>query len=164
MECPVCYESEAQCRFTCGHGCCKECTKTWYMKGNSTCPMCRESLCFRGITKLKSQWYREQQEEVYINLIEKIFVELGEDYGDVLIDCLEVVQNRFEYIMTKYPKISPYVLSLILGFTWMDIDYLLNVRQERIYEPRTYEKYLMVSKYEKKCQQIIQWMRRLLLF
>ena len=126
--------------------------------------MCRESLCFKGITKLKSQWYREQQEEVYINLIEKIFVELSEDYSDILIECLEVVQNRFEYIMTKYPKISPYVLSLILGFTWMDIDYLLNVRQERIYEPRTYEKYLMVSKYEKKYQQIIQWMRRLLLF
>lgn len=112
--------------------------------------MCRDSMCFKGITKLKKHWYREKQEEVYINLIEKIFVELGEGYNDILLECLEVVQNRFEYIMCKYPKISCEVLCLILGFTWMDVDYLMNTRQQNIYEPRTYEKYLMVSKHEKK--------------
>jgi hypothetical protein len=53
MECPVCYESEARCRFTCGHGFCEGCTKSWYMKGKSSCPMCRASMCFKGITKLK---------------------------------------------------------------------------------------------------------------
>ena len=150
MECPVCYESEARCHFTCGHGFCKDCTKTWYMKGKSTCPMCRGSMCFRGITKLKKHWHHEKQEQVYIDLTERIFDELGDDYGDILLQCVEVVQNRFEYIMCKYPKISCEVLNLVLGITWMDVDYLLNIRQEHVHEPRTYEKYLMVSKHKKK--------------
>lgn len=147
MECPVCYENEAQCRFTCGHGFCKECTKTWYMKGKSTCPMCRGSMCFKGITKLKKRWYREKQEQVYIDLTERIFDELGED---ILLQCVEIVQNRFEYTMCKYPDISCEVLNLVLGITWMDVDYLLSVRQEPVYEPMTYEKYLMISKHKKK--------------
>lgn len=147
MECPVCYESEARCRFTCGHGFCRDCTKTWYMKGKSTCPMCRGSMCFKGITKLKKRWHREKQEQVYIDLTERIFDELGEDYNDILLECVEVVQNRFEYMMTKYPKISCEVLNMVLGITWMDVDYLLNFRQERVYEPKTFMKYLMVSKY-----------------
>jgi methionine synthase I (cobalamin-dependent) len=32
----------------------------------------------------------------------------------------------------------------------MDVDYLLSVRQEPVYEPMTYEKYLMISKHKKK--------------
>jgi len=112
--------------------------------------MCRGSMCFRGITKLKKQWHREKQEQVYIDLTERIFDELGDDYNDILLECVEVVQNRFEYIMYKYPKISCEVLNLVLGFTWMDVDYLLNIRQEHVHEPRTYEKYLMVSKHKKK--------------
>jgi hypothetical protein len=120
------------------------------MKGKSTCPMCRGSMCFRGITKLKKQWHREKQEQVYIDLTERIFDELGETYDDIILSCIEVVQNRFEYIMYKYPKISCEVLNLVLGITWMDVDYLLNIRQEHVHEPRTYEKYLMISKHEKK--------------
>lgn len=143
----MCYESEARCKFTCGHGFCKECTKSWYVKGKSSCPMCRASMCFKGITKMKKQWFREEQEQVYIDLIDKIFAELGEEYNDILLECLEVVQNRFEYIMEKYPKISCEVLNLILGLTWMDVDYLLNIRQEHVHEPRTYERYLLVSKH-----------------
>ena len=86
--------------------------------------MCRGSMCFRGITKLKKQWHREKQEQVYIDLTERIFDELGETYDDIILSCIEVVQNRFEYIMYKYPKISCEVLNLVLGFTWMDVDYL----------------------------------------
>jgi hypothetical protein len=117
------------------------------MKGKSTCPMCRGSMCFKGITKLKKRWHREKQEQVYIDLTERIFDELGEDYNDILLECVEVVQNRFEYMMTKYPKISCEVLNMVLGITWMDVDYLLNFRQERVYEPKTFMKYLMISKY-----------------
>jgi hypothetical protein len=117
--------------------------------------MCRGSMCFRGITKLKKQWHREKQEQVYIDLTERIFDELGETYDDIILSCIEVVQNRFEYIMYKYPKISCEVLNLVLGITWMDVDYLLNFRQEPVYEPKTYEKYLMIGKHEKKPQYII---------
>jgi hypothetical protein len=32
--------------------------------------------------------------------------------------------------------------------TWIDIDYLMNNFTETVYEPRTFEKYLMISKYQ----------------
>ena len=151
MECPVCYESEATCRFTCGHDFCKECTKMWYMKGKCSCPMCRAPMCFKGIIDVKKIWRREKLEEVYIDLVREMFDELGDDYKDVLLQCIEVVQNRFEYVIHKHPKITLDELNFVLRVTWIDIDYMMNGLMIKVFpEPRTYEKYLMISKYEKK--------------
>jgi len=147
MECPVCYESEARCRFTCGHGFCEGCTKSWYMKGKSSCPMCRASMCFKGITKLKKEWYREKREETYVNLVTQMFDELMEEYDDIVLQCLEVVQNRYNYVMEKYPNVSCDALDLVLRLTWMDIEWLMNDSNKKVYEPKTYEKYLLVSKH-----------------
>jgi len=120
------------------------------MKGKSSCPMCRAPMCFKGILKLKKQWHREKQEETYKNVVTLIFDELMEEYDDIVLQCLEVVQNRFEYMMLKYPKISCEKLDIILRMTWIDIDYLLDNQTIIVYEPRTFEKYLMVSKHRKK--------------
>ena len=144
----MCYESEARCHFTCGHNLCHECTKTWYMKGKSTCPMCRASMCFKGITKLKKRWYREKQEETYKSLVIQMFDELMEEYGDIILKCLEVVQNRYEYTILKHPDISCELLDLIIRMTWVDIDYIMKSPIENIYEPKTFTKYLLVSKYK----------------
>ena len=95
---------------------------------------------------MKKLWHREKQEETYKNLVTLIFDELMEDYGDIVLQCLEVVQNRYEYMMLKYPGISCKKLDIILRMTWIDIDYLMNSPIENIYEPMTFEKYLMVSK------------------
>ena len=70
-----------------------------------------------------------------------------EDYGDIVLQCLEVVQNRYEYMMLKYPKISCEKLDIILRMTWIDIDFLMDSPIENIYEPKTFTRYLMVSKY-----------------
>lgn len=118
------------------------------MKGKSTCPMCRSSMCFRGITKLKKDWNREKQEQVYSDLMAQILDELMDDYEDIVLQCLEVVQNRFDYIMCRYPKISCETLRWVLGVTWMDVDYLMNTPTKKVYEPPTFSKYLMVSKNE----------------
>jgi hypothetical protein len=65
--------------------------------------------------------------------------------------CLSVVQNRFEYIICKYPKISCEELDSVLRMTWLDVDYLMNEPSVKMQpEPRTFEKYLMVSKHNKK--------------
>jgi hypothetical protein len=144
----VCYESEARCRFTCGHGFCEGCTKSWYMKGKSSCPMCRASMCFKGITKLKKEWYREKQEETYKNLLIQMFDELIEEYDDILLKCIEVVQNRYEYAILKHPDISCELLDVVLRMTWVDIDYMLNDPDDNVIEPMTFTKYLLVSKYE----------------
>jgi hypothetical protein len=121
------------------------------MKGKSSCPMCRASMCFKGITKLKKEWYQEKRQETYVNLVMQMFDELMEEYDDIILQCLEVVQNRYEYALSKYPDISCDMLDMIMRITWVDIDYLMNGLMIKVYpEPRTYEKYLMISKYEKK--------------
>lgn len=71
-----------------------------------------------------------------------------EDYSDIVIRCLEVVQNRYKYMMCKYPNISCELLDLVMRVVWMDIDYLLNKPQGVVYEPCTYHKYILVSKTE----------------
>jgi hypothetical protein len=120
------------------------------MKGKSSCPMCRASMCFKGITKLKKEWYQEKRQETYVNLVVQMFDELMEEYDDIILQCLEVVQNRYEYALSKYPDISCDMLDIIMRVTWVDIDYLMNNQDQHIYEPKTFERYLMVSKYEKK--------------
>jgi hypothetical protein len=107
-------------------------------------------MCFKGITKMKKKWHREQQEETYKNLVTHIFDELMEEYGDILLQILEIVQNRYEYTMLKCPKIPCDLLDLVMRMTWVNLDYMLNTPPDIFYEPRTFEKYLMVSKYEKK--------------
>lgn len=107
-------------------------------------------MCFKGITKLKKEWYQEKREETYVNLVTQMFDELMDEYDDIILQCLEVVQNRYEYTITKYPNISCDMLDIIMRVTWVDIDYLMNNQDQRIYEPKTYEMYLMVSKHEKK--------------
>ena len=144
-DCPICYESNALCKFTCGHSFCYTCTKKWYNTGQPTCPMCRASMCFRGIMKKKQKWYQEKREQVYTDLMTQVFDELFEDYSDILIDCLETVQNRYEYTVSKYPKISCDALDWIIRLSWLDVDYILNNSSVKIYEPATYKKYIMVS-------------------
>jgi len=127
------------------------------MKGKCSCPMCRAPMCFRGIIEAKKLWRREKWEEVYTDLVTEMFDELGEDYIDVLLQCLEVVQNRFEYVTHKYPKLTRDELNFVLRMTWLNIDYLLNGPMMKVYpEPRTFEKFIMVSKYEKKIQYMIR--------
>lgn len=146
VECPVCYENKVACQFTCGHGFCKDCTKMWYMKGKCSCPMCRAPMCFRGIIEAKKAWHREKWDEVYFDTVAEIFEKLGEEYRDVLLQCLEAVQNRFEYVTLKYPKLNRDELHFVLCVTWIDVDYLMNVPRKKIYEPRTFEKYIFIPK------------------
>lgn len=144
-DCPVCYECTPLCTFTCGHSFCHTCTKEWYNKGQPTCPMCRASMCFRGILKKKHTWYLERREQVYTDLIAQVFDDLFDDYSDVIIDCMRVVQDRYEYTITKYPTISCDALDFVIRFSSIDVDYILNSCSEKIYEPATYKKYIMIS-------------------
>lgn len=145
MDCPICYESNILCRFTCGHSFCHACTKKWYTTGQPTCPMCRKSICFKGILKTRRKWYQEKREQVYTDLMTQVFDELFEDYSDILIDCLETVQNRYEYTISKYPNISCDALDFVIRLCWVDVDYILNNYRVKMYEPATYKKYIMVS-------------------
>ena len=110
--------------------------------------MCRKSLCFKGFTKLKKKWFREKQEHVYLDLITQMTDELREEYIDVMLMCITVVQNRFEYVMCKYPDISCEELSFVLRVTWVDVDVLMNETSSVIYEPKTFMRYIFVNSTE----------------
>jgi hypothetical protein len=108
--------------------------------------MCRAPMCFKGMIGAKKTWRKEKQVEVYVELVKDIFEEMEEEYQDVLLQCLEVVQNRFEYVSHKYPNITLDELDFVLRVTWIDIDYLMNESYSTP-EPKTFMKYLLVSKY-----------------
>jgi hypothetical protein len=100
---------------------------------------------------LKKEWEQEKKKQVYLDLMTQIFDEFTEEYMDIIHMCLSVVQNRFEYIICKYPKISCEELDTVLRMTWVDVDYLMNEPSVKMQpEPRTFEKYLMISKHNKK--------------
>ena len=100
---------------------------------------------------MKKEWEQEKKKQVYLDLMTQIFDEFTEEYMDIIHMCLSVVQNRFEYIICKYPKISCEELDSVLRMTWLDVDYLMNEPSVKMQpEPRTFEKYLMISKHNKK--------------
>ena len=145
MECPVCYESDAKCHYTCGHSFCYDCTKNWCKKDKKSCPLCRTSICFKGITKLKMEVVNEIKEQTYIDMMSQIMLELSDDYMDVMKACLTNIQLRYNYIMDRYPNVSHDTFKLLLHVTWLTVDYLMNTPPGRLYEPVVHEKYLMIS-------------------
>ncbi len=76
----MCYECDARCEFVCGHSFCYQCVKTWYQKGSHTCPMCRASICFRGLLGARRVWEREKRacehEDILASVVEELFDEL----------------------------------------------------------------------------------------
>ena len=120
------------------------------MKGKASCPMCRGSMCFKGFTRMRRHWYQDKREQVYLDIIEELFEQYNEEYEDVIMTFFNVIQNRYEYIKLNYPNVACEVLEPLLRVTWIDVDYLMNNSNEIFYEPFTFEKYLMISKYENK--------------
>jgi len=112
--------------------------------------MCRGSMCFKGFTKMRRHWYQDKREQVYLDIIEELFEQYNEEYKDVIMTFFNVIQNRYEYIKLNYPNVACEVLEPLLRVTWIDVDYLMNNSNEIFYEPFTFEKYLMISKYENK--------------
>ena len=108
-------------------------------------------MCFKGFTKTRRHWYQDKREQVYLDIIEELFEQYNEEYKDVIMTFFNVIQNRYEYIKLNYPNVACEVLEPLLRVTWIDVDYLMNNSNEIFYEPFTFEKYLMISKYEKCC-------------
>lgn len=148
MECPVCYDNNATCKFTCGHTFCHTCTKKWIHKGNTTCPMCRASICFKGIIKQKKIMKIESLYEIYIDAISDLFEDYFDEYKHIFMFFLLVVQERFKYTMKKFPNITTEQMNVVLRYTWISIGDLVEDTTYIIYEPQTYRKFLFVGRNE----------------
>ena len=132
MECPVCYDREPTCKLTCSHALCLHCVEKWYERGSDTCPVCRRTMCFRGLHALKRQWYEKRKEAVFTDLIGEIFEDLEDtDDMDFFIQCLGIIQDRYNLLMKKYPELDPESLEWVLRITWLNVDFLLNRPSKR---------------------------------
>ncbi len=148
MECPVCYDHDAKCNFTCGHTFCKTCTTKWIQKGNTTCPMCRAPICFKGIIKQRKILKIESLHELYVDIVSEMFEEYFDEYKDVFMIFLLVVQERFNYTLKKFQNITMEQMDLVLRYTWISICDLVEDTTYIIYEPQTYRKFLFVGRTE----------------
>ena len=104
MECSVCYcETGPFQKLACGHDFCAGCIKTWYLKGtgdNTTCPMCRTPIYFKGFHKVRDQWSAEAHEN-----------KCGEVFSAAIDAC---VVQAFEYAATFPKRWRPVILNEII--------------------------------------------------
>ena len=141
MECPVCYESRSECKFVCGHSFCYQCVKTWYQKGSQTCPMCRTTMCFKGVRCAKREWEREKREGILASVLEELLDDPEDfEYG---VDIMGFMYERYNTLMENYPGIDGDTLDYVLRNPWVDIEV---DRVLEYHEVPTYMRYLMVSK------------------
>ena len=140
MECPVCYCDTNLNHLVCGHQLCTSCTKKWH----TTCPMCRESLCFHGIIDQKKQWNRERCHQVYIDIMNELMTDCPEECIPYLPRCLSIVQERYTFVMDNYPEVSTDGMDIILRNVWIPLE------TEEIYyhDIPTYIHYLFVNRTE----------------
>ncbi len=118
MECPVCYCDTNLNHLVCGHQLCRSCTKKWH----TTCPMCRESLCFHGIIDQKKQWNRERCHQVYVDIMNELMTDCPEECIPYLPHCLSIVQERYTFVMDNYPEVSTDGMDIILRNVWIPLE------------------------------------------
>jgi Ring finger domain len=119
MECSVCYCNVPNCKLVCGHSFCRDCVKTWYLKGaEATCPMCRKNLYFKRMPIKK--WRRDAEEEKKNVIFQEAFDECLEMIVDgdapswMVKDELVMMEKTFKYLKSRQ------------DVTGEDIDYVLN--------------------------------------
>lgn len=93
MECSICYsETGPFQKLCCGHDFCSGCVKTWYQKGtgdNTTCPMCRTPIYFKGFHKVREQWSEESLENKCAGV-----------FSEAIDDCIDQAREYAE----EFPK------------------------------------------------------------
>jgi len=72
MECPVCFSEKPLVKLSCGHSFCKTCVKEWYAKA-PTCPMCRKTMLFKGVTRLLTESQQKRIDDMYDDVITGVY-------------------------------------------------------------------------------------------
>ncbi len=126
MECSICYTDQKMCKLSCNHLFCHSCIKTWYFAGvgDSTCPMCRTSVEFKGSEFVKLMWginyflTLDRESKPVKDLLYK-----KEIYGYRYYILTVFVNIYFWYCITSYYKVNYYYPKYILKtpqlITWI---------------------------------------------
>ena len=132
LECPICYQAQTNpCALVCGHSFCYPCVKAWYQKGSATCPMCRNSLCFRGVLEAKRAWAREKKEAVLAEALE----ELMEDEDEYMVEMVAIVHERFNEVMEYFPDTDDETLAYVLRVPWISFTEPASRRFQVFHDP-----------------------------
>lgn len=101
MECSVCYTDYPKCKLVCGHSFCMSCVKEWYLKceDEATCPMCRQTIYFRGMRKMYDKWEEERHEKKLQETFENCFNEILDN--DFFHEMFKQNVNLSEFIMDE---------------------------------------------------------------
>ena len=150
----MCYDSQPNVHMSCGHTACLECLEKWYRKTMNapSCPMCRSGMCFKGYMKLRKKWESDMRDEIYEDVMEEVMEQVECDVLDV---CLMVIQERYVYTIKKWPGISRDLLNVVMRLVCVDVDVLMGVDRNRVWEPRTFEKFLFTSKRGPQCNKML---------
>lgn len=140
MECPVCYCDTNINHLVCGHQLCTTCTNRW----QSTCPMCREPLCFRGIIEQKKQWKMGRRDQVYLDIMNELMTDCRDDCVPFLSRCLSIIQERYVFVLKNYPDVDADCMEIILRNTWIPLE----VEQIYFHDIPTFLHYIFVNRTE----------------
>lgn len=90
----------------------------------------------------------ERSRQMYIDLMDELMTECPEDCIPFLIPCLTLIQERYTYISKKYPDIEASGMDLILRFSWVPFEELLEDEQYREPDVPTFMHFLFVNRIE----------------
>lgn len=147
MECPVCFEEpRVTCVFKCGHSFCYCCVKQWYQNGSGNCPMCRASMCFKGMLEMRKRWEEEGNllDHVVNGEIEDM-MENDDMEPELMLFGMEILQRRRDSIkkLDIDGELDQEAIEYLLRFCIFSVNYLMGVRP-MVHELPTYVRYLMV--------------------
>lgn len=126
MECPVCYTDNCNCRLTCGHSFCRPCVKEWYMKTDSepSCPMCRNTLYFKGMNKVAEKWEEEFEEQKWEEVYNDALDSTLEEFEDAGVMDGESIKMFMEDLQMAYQKLRK-MYDQGFDLDWSDIREIL---------------------------------------
>jgi len=90
----------------------------------------------------------ESLHEIYIDAVSNLFEDYLDEYSDIFMIFLLVIQERFNYTLKKFPDITIEQMNDVLLYTWISISDLVEDTTYIVYEPQTYRKFLFVGRNE----------------
>lgn len=124
MECSVCYgDVSAPVKLVCGHVFCKDCIKSWYLKGSGAgCPMCRRPVYFKGFHKVRQEW----ENESWYNQCQDLYGKTFEDQLETMISIAKMFNRKKMSAKCFLELESTFECILSEGLEVDDMDYVLN--------------------------------------
>ncbi len=121
--CSVCMDNTLNCKLVCGHEFCSECVKEWYHKCGGhgpSCPMCRQSLYFKGMYKITQHWdeekYENQIQGVYSEMFDAICDEMEDfDEGELVMEELIEMEEKLKKFLNCDEYWDPEVLLEVVS-------------------------------------------------